>query len=465
SLMGNHTGKLRISFASGLKARTHLKASDGLLTLLRLPTRVVAGTPFIHARLPNYWNPMKPEGPHLHGSRPLSSVLLLLLSVALPGGAMAQGGGIVEGRLVNKTNPSIIAAKVDLDVLAFAGGLGIIKSTTTDSSGKFRIEGLPTDQMLLIRANYKGANYFGRVNFDPTGKASLEIEIYETTTSMDGIQAEGLRMAFQFAGDHLESIETISLNNQTQPPRTFMSMGGNFRFSKAQGILEPPKISVTGPGAPMPLAQSPLESPDGQSYYSLYPLRPGVTTFEIQTALPYPNRNYTYRTKFYQDVSSVQVGVIPQDMTLSGEGLTRVQVNQQRNFAVYAGGPLKAGTEVAWTFTGGTPVAEQPESQAPGESKVKPYPTDVGQNAFIVGPLLLMGFIVVLWYSYNHVQTLSPSSELRTKELKARRDQLLSFLANLDSQYENHALDRRDYVRQREQGKRQLRRISLLLKK
>ncbi len=393
-------------------------------------------------------------------------IAVSLLTLLLRPEAFAQGNGIVEGRLINKTNPRIASAKVDLDVLAFAGGLGIIKSTTTDSSGRFRIEGLPTQQMLLIRANYKGANYFRRVNFDPSGKANLEIEIYETTTSMKGIQAEGVRLAFQLTGDRLESVETISFNNQTQPPQTFMSMGGNFRFSKAPGILEPPKISVTGPGAPMPLAQSPLESPDGGSYYSLYPLRPGITTFEIQEVLPYTDRTYTFRKKFYQDVSSFQIGVIPQDMTLSGAGLTRIQVDPQRNFAVYSGGPVKEGTEAVWTFSGGTPVAEQSAQQGgAGESKVKPYPTYVGQNALIVGPLLLMGFIVVLWYAFNHIQALSPSSELRSKELKERREQLLSYLASLDDRYESQDLDRREYLRQREQGKRQLRRISLLLKK
>lgn len=394
----------------------------------------------------------------------LAPAFFLWAVLSIPG-ALAQGSGVVEGRLVNKTNPAIVASKVDLDVLAFAGGLGIIKSTATDASGRFRIDGLPTDQMLLVRANYKGANYFGRVNFDSTGKANLEIEIYETTTSMKGIRAEAERIAFQMAGDHLETLETISFNNQTKPPETFMSMEGNFRFSKSPGIMEPPKISVTGPGAPMPLAQSPLESPDGTSYYSLYPLRPGVTTFEIQEVLPYTNQSYTFRKKFYQDLSSLQIGVIPQDMSLSGAGLTKIQVDPQKNFAVYSSGPVKAGTEVVWTFSGGTPVREQAAAPSTGESKVKPYPTYVGQNALIIGPLLLMGFIAVLWYAFNHVQALSPNSESRLKELRGRREQLLIYLANLDNQYDSQVLDRREYARRREQGKRQLRRISMLLKK
>jgi hypothetical protein len=399
-----------------------------------------------------------------HAARCVLPALALMVFHAVPE-AFAQCSGVVAGRLINKTDPSIIGANVDLDVIGFAGGMGIIKSTTTDSAGRFRIDGLPTDQMLMIRANYKSANYHGRVNFDASGKANVEIEIYEPTTSTKDIQTEGVRMAFQLTGDRLQSLETISFNNQTKPPRTFMSTEGNFRFSKAPGILEPPKIEVTGPGSAMPLAQSPLEAPDGRSYYSLYPLRPGVTTFEVQESLPYTNRSYAYRKKFYQDVSSFQIGVIPQDLAVSGDGLTKIQADPQRNFAVYSGGPVKAGTEVAWTFSGGTPVVEPAAAESTGESKVKPAPTSVGQNALIIGPLLLMGFIVALWYAYNHVQTLSQNSDLRTKELRGRREQLLNLLANLDNRHESQTLDRREYVRQREQGKRQLRRIALLLKK
>ncbi len=244
-----------------------------------------------------------------------------------------------------------------------------------------------------------------------------------------------------------------------------MSSGGNFRFSKAPGILEPPKIDVSGPGAVMPLAQSPLESPDGQSYYSLYPLRPGVTTFEIQELLPYTSHSYTFRKKFYHDAGTFEVGVIPQDMVVSGERLTRIQVDPQKNFAVYSGGPAKAGTEVVWTFSGGTPVAETSPAESRGESQVKPAPTYVGQNALIIGPLMLLGFIGVLWYAFNRIPAVSQGSDLRTRELRERREQLLNLLANLDGRYESQALDRREYLRQREQGKRQLRRISLLLKK
>ena len=380
--------------------------------------------------------------------------------------AFAQGQGVVEGKLVNGTDPSILAAKVDLDVIGFGGGMSVLKSSVADSAGKFRIDGLPTNSPLMIRANYKTVNYNTQFTIDSSGKGHVDVEVFEPTTSLAGIGLQSLRMAFELSGDQMQSVEEYSFNNRSAPPKSLMNPEGNFRFSKAPGIIEPPQMNVTSPGAVMPLTQSPLESPDGQSYYSLFPLRPGVTTFQIQQVLPYSNRTYTYRKKFYQDVASFQLGVIPLDMAVSGAGLTKIQTDTQRNFAVYTGGPVKAGTEVVWTFSGGTPPAPAPMSENPGESTVKPRPTIVGRNAMIVGPLLLLGLIAILWYAFNRVETSSPKKQNpRSKELFDRREQLLNFMAELDSKFENQALDRREYLRQRELGKRQLRRIALLLKK
>jgi len=389
-------------------------------------------------------------------------IFLLWLTI-LPA-AYSQQKGIVEGRLVDKTNPSIIARGVELEVIELGGGMDIIKTAATDSSGKFRIEGLPQGQRMVIRANYKGANYHGQVNFDATGKANVEIEVFEPTTSMKDIQVEGVRMAFQATGDQLKSVETVTFNNKTKPPKTYANPEGSFRISKAPGILEPPQIRVTAPGSSLPLVQSALESPDGQSYYSLYPIRPGVTTFEVQQLLPYASRSYTYTKKFYQGSGSVDIGVIPQDMVLSGEGLSKIQTDSQKNFSIYMSAPIKAGSDVVWTFSGGTPVAEE-SSQSTTEATVTAMPNSVGRNALLIGPLMLMGFILVLWYAFNHQNGSSKAADMQSRQLKERREQLLNTIADLDHRYEIQSVDRQEFLKEREESKRQLRRISLLLKK
>ena len=392
------------------------------------------------------------------------AVCLTLVLVSLSP-ARAQGSGVVEGKLVNGTDPRIVGSGVDLEIIRLGGGMTALKFGKTDSEGRFRIEGLPTDAPLLVRANYKSVNYHGKVDFGSSSQAKVEIEIYETTTSMKGIRIEDVRLGFKLEAEHLASLETCSFINETNPKKTFMSMEGNFRFSKAPGLESPPQMTVTGPGAAMPLKQPPLESADGQSYYSLYPLRPGKTRFELEQSLPYHDRSYTYRKKFYHDTPAYQIGVIPRDMEVKGDGLQRFHVDEKMNFAFYSGDPVKAGTEVAWVFAGGTPVPAD-AADDPGESRIKPFPTEIGQRVLWIAPLLLMALIGVLWYAFNNLPAkVSKSQDPRIKELRDTRDRLLNLIASLDHRYEARALERTKYVRLRGQAKSQLRRIALLLGK
>ena len=404
---------------------------------------------------------------HQHGTllRCLLALMLLAPPVSSRFTLYAQGGGIVEGKLVNGTNPGSGCAGARVEVVGLASGMNTLKTATSDAAGRFQIEGLPTDEPLMVRTEYKSVSYRARVAFDASGRSAVTIEIFEPTSSMDGITVDDVRMAFQLTGEQLRSLELYAFNNSTKPPRTFVNPDGTFRFSKAPGIVDLPKTSVTSPGATMPLTQSPLESADGRSYYLLYPLRPGVTTFETDQVLPYKDRTYVYRRRFYQDLKPFDVGVVPADAALSGEGLVRLQVNTKENFAVYRSGPIKAGTEVTWTFSGGTPtaqpVADEPSGQ---EGKVITAPNAIGRNALVFGPLLLIAFVATLWYATHLMQGASGSSRgPLQKTLTERRDQILNYAADLDHRLEIQAMDRNEYVRKREHCKRQLRRIALTL--
>jgi hypothetical protein len=390
---------------------------------------------------------------------------IFLFWIAILPAAYPQQKGTAEGRLINRTDPSIIARGVELEVIELGAGMSIIKTASTDSSGKFRIEGLPQNQRLMIRATYQGANYHSQLSLDTAGRASVDIEVFESTTSMKDIHVEGMRMGFQLAGNQLRSLETITFNNKTNPPRTFAGPEGSYRISKPAGIVELPQIRVTAPGSSMPVIQPALESADGQYYYSLYPLRPGVTIFEAQQTLPYANQRYTYNKKFYQDIGSIDIGVTPQDMLLLGQGLSKIQTNSKENFAVYMSAPIKAGSEIAWTFSGGTPVADSQPSETAGEPRVEAMPDAISRNAPIVGPLLLMGFILVLWYAYNRYQGgPQKSGGSQSRELKELRERLINSIAELDHRYETNSMSEKELRKQREASKNQLRRIYQLLK-
>jgi hypothetical protein len=389
-------------------------------------------------------------------------LLFLLLAVQA---AVSQQKGILEGRVINKSDPSIIVRSAELDLVELDAGMQIVKTVTTDAAGKYRIENLSAGGRMMLRVNYKEVNYHRLFSLEAAGKNTIDIEVYEPTASMKGITVEGAQMAFQMSGDQLKALETVTFNNKTNPPRTYMNPQGNFRSSKAAGILEPPEVRVTAPGSSMPVVQSALESPDGETYYSLYPLKPGVTTFEVQQVLPYSDRTYAFKKKFYQDIPGMNIGVIPKDMSLSGQGLSRLSTDAQQDFAVFKSGPIRAGEEVLWTLSGGTPVSAPPSGQEDDGSAIEPRPDAVSRNALAIGPLLLMGFVIVLWIAFNRYQQKPQSAAAqRAKEMKERREKLLDTIARLDHEYETNAIGRQEHSRQREEIKRKLRRISLIPK-
>lgn len=399
-------------------------------------------------------------------ARMASGKIVLVVMLAA---ARAQGNGVVEGRLVNATNAVKPAAGCAVDAISLAGGMSVLKSSTSDAAGKFRIDGLPTDSPLLVRASFASVNYFAQANFDAAGRAQVEIRVYETTTSMLGITVEEAQIAFKLGADGLHSLESYTLQNHTRPPRSYMRADGNFRFSKALGILQVPSLKVTGPGGSAPVSQSALESPDGQSYYSLYPLRPGTTSFEVAQALPYQNGSYIYRKKFYQDMPSLNIGVIPGNMKLSGAGIRMIQENEAQNYTLYAAPPVKAGMEVVWTFSGGTPVADVPEAASAPEAAaedaaVQVMPTPVAQKATVIGPLVLLGFLAVLWFAYRRIPASGGNSlEARTRALTEHHEKLLNHIASLDLKHESRTIGTRAYQLMREQATQRLRRIIFLL--
>lgn len=399
---------------------------------------------------------------------PRRAGVLLALAVALGSSGSAFAAGVIEGKLVNGTDPKIKPKGAEIDVIQLAGGgLNALKSAVTDGEGRFRIEGLPTSDPLLVRANYLAVNYNGRPTFDASGRAALEITVYETTAKFEGIKVEDVRLGFQIDGEHLRALESTTFVNETRPARTFTSPDGSFRFTKPDGLEQVPGLTVTAPGSTMPLQQSPLESADGRSYYTLFPLRPGKTSFEVQYTLPYHDRSYRLRKIFYRDVPSYQIGISPHDMALAGPGLEKTHAETKRNFAIFAGGAVKAGAELLWTFSGGTAQSSPPpEEPAAGESKIRPMQNTIGRHALVIGPLMLAALFAILWWAHNSVAAKAQKIEAaRARELRTRRERLLDRLASLDDRFESHEIERRDYVRQREQSKRQLRRVGALLGK
>ena len=91
---------------------------------------------------------------------PVRLALLFVAVALLAPLALSQGQAIVEGRLVNGTNAASVPAGIQVDVISLGGGMRVMKSVSTDASGRFRIDGLSAGEPLLLRAEYKSVNYY-----------------------------------------------------------------------------------------------------------------------------------------------------------------------------------------------------------------------------------------------------------------------------------------------------------------
>ncbi len=189
----------------------------------------------------------------------MSGLAAVLLSTAV----YAQNQGIVDGRIINATNPANVPARVPVEVIGLTGGMSVLKSASTDAAGRFHFDGLPESGPLLIRASYGAVSYYGQTGMDGSRKTQVEIKVYEPTKSWQGITLGQPQIAAKLTAEGLRFNESYTFTNDTKPPRSLMSDDGNFRFSKAPGILRPPVLSISGSAASMPVSQPPLESADG----------------------------------------------------------------------------------------------------------------------------------------------------------------------------------------------------------
>jgi hypothetical protein len=182
--------------------------------------------------------------------------------------------------------------------------------------------------------------------------------------------------------------------------------------------------------------------------------------------LPYESRNFTLKKKFYQDIDSLDIGVQPRDLAISGQGIKKIQSDPQEDFDVYSAPSVKSGSEMVLTFSGGTPIPEPETAESINESTVSVMPTEVGRDTPIIGAGLLIVFSGVLFYASKRMaKKPAEALNLSNRELRQRREELLNSIAGLDQQYENKSLEQKEYMQRRELAKRELQQIFQSLQK
>jgi len=202
-----------------------------------------------------------------------SAVLLLVCLVS------AQ---TLTGTVKNSTTGKA-AAGDDVVLLKLGQGMEEAGRTKTDAQGHFSFKLDDAQAPHLVRAIHQDVTYH---RMAPPGTTSVELEVYDVGKKIDGIEVVADIMRIQAAQGQIEVIREFGVQNTSKPPRTQMNER-NLEFNIPSGAqIIPDSATVTTENG-NPLKSAPVAEGEKGRYSFIFPLRPGLTRFEVAYQLPY----------------------------------------------------------------------------------------------------------------------------------------------------------------------------------
>src|SRR5271168_5399219 len=203
----------------------------------------------------------------------LSALCALL---ALASGASAA---TITGTVTNGTTHTPAAGDA-VTLISLDQRMQEIAKTTTDAQGHFSIDA-PDPGMHLIRIDHQGAAYFQPA---PPNTPNVNAQVYDVAASVPGVNTVANVMRVETDGQGLRVTQSFFIKNDSNPPRTQFS-------NRSYEFYLPPEAQIEGsaamaPGG-MPVQSSPVPLKEKGEYAFLFPLRPGVTQFQLSYHLPY----------------------------------------------------------------------------------------------------------------------------------------------------------------------------------
>ena len=171
------------------------------------------------------------------------------------------------------------------DVVLFKLGQGMEESgrTKTDAKGQFSFKLDDAQAPHLVRAVHQDVTYH---RMAPPGTTSVAIDVYDVAKKVDGIQVVADIMRIQAGQGQMAVTREFGVQNTSNPPRTQMNEH-NLEFNIPDGaqVIDESATATTEGGNP--LRSSPVPEGEKNRYSFIFPLRPGLTRFEVTYQLPY----------------------------------------------------------------------------------------------------------------------------------------------------------------------------------
>jgi hypothetical protein len=245
-------------------------------------------------------------------------ILALWAMILFAAGASASAATIT-GTVTNGTTKTPAAGDAVV-LIALDQRMHEIAHTKTDAQGHFSIDA-PDPGMHLIRVDHEGAAYFQPA---PPNTPNVNVQVFDVAPVVAGVATVANVMRVETDAQGLRVTQSFFIKNDSNPPRTQFS-------SHSYDFYLPPDAQIEGsaamaPGG-MPVQTSPVAVGDKGHYAFPFPLRPGVTQFQLGYHLPYSG-SLAFDQRFATPTDSFVV-MMPKSMTFKpGAGVSFQSLNE-----------------------------------------------------------------------------------------------------------------------------------------
>ena len=175
------------------------------------------------------------------------------------------------------------AAGDEIVLLKLGQGMEEAGRTKADAKGQFSFKLDDAQSPHLVRAIHQDVTYH---RMAPPGTTSVELEVYDVGKKIDGIVVVADIMRVQASQGQMAVTREFGVQNTSKPPRTQMNER-NLEFNVPDGahVIDDSATATTENGNP--LKSAPVPEGEKNRYSFIFPLRPGLTRFEVTYELPY----------------------------------------------------------------------------------------------------------------------------------------------------------------------------------
>ncbi|MGA7220367.1 MAG: carboxypeptidase regulatory-like domain-containing protein [Candidatus Sulfotelmatobacter sp.] len=175
------------------------------------------------------------------------------------------------------------AAGDEVILLKLGQGMEESGRTKADAKGQFSFKLDDAQSPHLVRVVHEDVTYH---RMAPPGTTSVEVEVYDAAKKVEGISVVADILRFESQQGKLVIVREFGVQNASKPPRTQMNEH-NLEFYIPDGAQVIPDSATAVTEGGNPLKTAPVPEGEKNRYSFIFPLRPGLTRFEVAYQQPY----------------------------------------------------------------------------------------------------------------------------------------------------------------------------------